>query len=492
MQKSHVRRTVLLQSQLDKAVFLLIFSCLAISPAFAACHAVTPSGSGSKTGADWNNAYAGLPATLIRGDVYYLADGNYPPYTFNTAVSGTTTVEIRKAQSYDNCTSTGWNASTMGSSQATFSGSPAFTISSSYLILNGNGQQTTAGCGGAPGSSVSAAPPTPADCGIKMADTVSTGIQVTGAFTNLTTEYVELLGNGNDSSSVALAEVINLGPVTSNTTWTHIYGHNAGCVYMQYMGNYRTVSDSYFWGTETGGQGGCHGQYSYDYNATNLTEFNNVYRDIAGTANWTFGYAGAGSGVVDTVKIYDNVFWQSPTVSWIAWYSDGIISCIANSGGWTQQCSNITLVQNSMVGLVGSSTNGDPSNTGINNDCTDGCGSGSSYTVENNIWYESDAPAFTTAAPATWTQRYNSCLNSGTCPSGTDNVTNTSSPNPFTNWTAGIFTLASDNASWNNRLSLGSPCTVDAAGNTFTTDRGAYQYISGAPQPPTSIAAIAH
>src|ERR1035437_7513401 len=92
---------------LRTAIFIaFIFST---SSVFAACHTVTPTGSGSKTGADWNNAYARLPATLTRGEIYYLADGTYPPYTFNTAVSGTTTVEIRKAQSYDNCTATGWN-----------------------------------------------------------------------------------------------------------------------------------------------------------------------------------------------------------------------------------------------------------------------------------------------------------------------------------------------------------------------------------------------
>ena len=39
-------------------VLFFVLFCLGGSSAFAACHAVTPSGSGSKTGSDWNDAYA--------------------------------------------------------------------------------------------------------------------------------------------------------------------------------------------------------------------------------------------------------------------------------------------------------------------------------------------------------------------------------------------------------------------------------------------------
>jgi hypothetical protein len=40
---------------------------------------------------DWTNAYPSLPATLTRGDTYYIATGNYGGYGFNTAQSGTHT-----------------------------------------------------------------------------------------------------------------------------------------------------------------------------------------------------------------------------------------------------------------------------------------------------------------------------------------------------------------------------------------------------------------
>src|SRR5438132_1714604 len=68
---------------------LLLTLSLALSllttAAHAACHVVTPSGAGARDGSTWGNAYAGLPATLVRGDSYYIATGNYTGgYRFNT------------------------------------------------------------------------------------------------------------------------------------------------------------------------------------------------------------------------------------------------------------------------------------------------------------------------------------------------------------------------------------------------------------------------
>src|ERR1700747_1601232 len=53
----------------------------------AACHVVTPTGSGTKSGADWSNAMADLPSTLIRGDSYYLGPGVYSEFNHNEATN---------------------------------------------------------------------------------------------------------------------------------------------------------------------------------------------------------------------------------------------------------------------------------------------------------------------------------------------------------------------------------------------------------------------
>ncbi len=414
---------------------------------------------------------------MVRGDVYYFADGSYGSYTFSQAASGTLTVEFRKAQSYDygrtsdgcsNDISAGWNASTMGAGQANFTAS--FPIEATYFTLNGNGQQTTPGCGGGGSSgSVSANPPNITDCGFVIdnsSDGAGTDIYWGPDPAYTTLEYVEIREDGDNSNAQT-----NIHGYASNSTFTHLYMHNAGCVFIQSLHNNTTVSYSYFWGTETNGAGGgCHGQAEYAQGGDNNgIRHHNVYRDIIGTAIWTF--AGNNSGTASGWIYYDNVVWYSnPTASWVSGagfgpLSDGILACI-NSGTF---CDNFLFYQNTIVYVTPNSFGG-PSGFNDENGST-------GYVIENNLWYQTGDGVGLPSG----TQDHNSFLVATTsCPSGTANVCNNSSPNPFTNYPAGNFTLASDGANWNNRVSLSSPYTVDAAGNTFTTDRGAYQYGGGA------------
>jgi hypothetical protein len=457
----------------------LVFAIVGISAAkaFAVCHVVTPTGSGTKTGVDWNNALANLPTTLMRGDVYYLADGAYGRYTFQTPSSGTATVEIRKAQVYDNCTATGWNASTMGSGQAVFSnGNGTLQITSPYLIVNGNGTQAAIGCGGAPGSTVTSGPPTPLDCGIKVDNSQCLGgcyapIGLTAA--NITFNYVEIVGDSTPSANDDM-EVFNVagGP----TSWSHIYGHNAGCVYFQDGVDSWTLSNSYFWGTEVGGtlSDGCHGQFSFSSGSdSNSTVYNNVFRDITGTAVWTFANT---STTHNNWTFYNNVIWaSSPMASWSPYLSDGLIACI-NAG---TNCMNFVFVQNTIANLSSSSQNG------INNE------NAGSYTVENNLWYNNGfGTTFNAGTGGIYTQQYNSFLQAPGGPAGTQNVIVTSAiPDPFVSWASGNFNVALENSAWTNRLALGSPYTTDPAGTTRSTDRGTYQYASVVILPPTIISA---
>jgi hypothetical protein len=440
------------------------------SPVSGICHTVTPAGSGSRTGADWNNAYAGIPGSLVRGDTYYFADGSYGSYTFSQAVSGTSVITFKKAQSYDfgrtsdgcsNNISAGWNAGTMGSAQAVFSGQTFgadITTNSSYITWNGNGTQTAPGCGGAPGSTVTSNPPTPSDCGFKFdnsggADSV---VLYNQSGTNLNYSYIEIVGSGSNANDQH--EIF--GPGTGPTTYLHIYGRNAGCVYFQNGGDTRTISFSYFWGTEVNGSGGgCHGQFSFERGSTsNGTEHHNVYRDITGTAIWTFAND---STTHNNWVFYDNVIFNTvPAASWSPFLSDGVIACI-NAG---TNCTNFVFVQNTIANLPITSS------AGINNENT------GSYTVQNNLWYnDAFGIGFLPGTGGAFTQDHNSFLASTVgCPSGTANVCNNSASSPFV---GGFnFNLSADGTNVNNRVALGSPYTLDANGSTFTTDRGAYQF----------------
>src|SRR5262245_2662137 len=88
---------------------------------------VTSGGAGAKDGSDWSNACDGFTgacnaASLVRGDTYFVADGDYTndgALTFSTTASGVTRITIKKAILADHGTSTGWT-NVMGAGQAVF------------------------------------------------------------------------------------------------------------------------------------------------------------------------------------------------------------------------------------------------------------------------------------------------------------------------------------------------------------------------------------
>jgi len=111
-------------------------------PAFgwAADFCVTPSGSGSKNGTDWDNALdwsaVGISG-LTRGDTYYLADGTYTAKRIATAQSGISVITLKKATVASHVTATGW-ADSMGDGQALFSADAyALYINAGYITIDG-------------------------------------------------------------------------------------------------------------------------------------------------------------------------------------------------------------------------------------------------------------------------------------------------------------------------------------------------------------------
>ena len=88
----------------------------------------------SGNGADWASALADLPATLTRGDTYYVADGAYSGYTFDDTSSGSSYITIKKATIADHGSDIGWQDS-YGDGQAAFG---PLLINMSYIIIDGN------------------------------------------------------------------------------------------------------------------------------------------------------------------------------------------------------------------------------------------------------------------------------------------------------------------------------------------------------------------
>lgn len=118
-------------------LLILIVVCFATTIVNAASVYVLESATGTANGTDWANAYTDLPASLTRGDTYYIGDGSYASYSFDDAVGDTIT--IKKATVADHGTETGWNNS-FGDGKAVFDSTIAFTTGN--WILDGNGTHT--------------------------------------------------------------------------------------------------------------------------------------------------------------------------------------------------------------------------------------------------------------------------------------------------------------------------------------------------------------
>jgi len=111
---------------------LLILSV--VPNVFAADHYIRDGATGD--GSDWANAWDSLPANLVRGDMYYIADGTYSEYTFDDAESGSQYIYIKKATVDEHGTDTGWQNG-FGNGQAVFDNHIVFA--SSYYNFDGNG-----------------------------------------------------------------------------------------------------------------------------------------------------------------------------------------------------------------------------------------------------------------------------------------------------------------------------------------------------------------
>jgi hypothetical protein len=482
---------VSIQSQFVKSLLFLIFACLAIPQAFAACHAVSPSGSGSKTGADWNNAYAGLPSTLVRGDIYYLADGNYGhSLSLNTPASGTSSIELRKAQSYDNCTSVGWSTATMGSAQAVWSntaagGAPFVNIGSGYWIINGNGNNagtTEVGCGGVnanPPSSMTGPAPNPAACGIKFDDSTCTSTAtdgcdggsgvIHGGGAGIVFESMEWYGQGLNSNGNNNSETyfwFASGGTLTNVNLSHNYFHNAGTTYFTIVSggwNGGSVDHNYMWGVHDGSTN--HGE-ALQFQGSNGTTTRNVIHHNIFRDQQTNGDAVAVITGTQTFDFYDNAdFCSAGGNSTTCRHNDGAIGCF-NS----QTCSGVRIYNN---------TFSFPSNCGWNVS-----GGPSTMTVENNLYFNCSAVGM---VGGTSLVDYNSYLNSSQSAVGAHDVSATAVASPFVTSTS--VQLTASTANYNNRVALGAPYdTFDLYGIPFTTDRGATQLgSSAAPAPPTNL-----
>jgi hypothetical protein len=493
-----------------RKIFLSLVFILALLlpvPVFATCHAVGPSSTGGGTGADWNDMET-LPTTLARGDIYYLADGVYGNHLTISGTSGSTgSAELRKAQSYDygsTCSPSigaGWSTGTMGSAQAIWRSTGSGQIIGAIpanITFNGNGNNagtSEVGCGGvdanpAPSQSdyMSATyGQTPSACGILIDDSTCTSTAtdgcdggsgvIKGGGANIVWESVEWFGQGLNSNGNNNSETYfwfaNGGTLT-NVTLSHNYFHNASTTYFTIVTggwNGGSFDHNYVWGVYDGSVN--HGeaiQFQGSNGSSGTPDYihHNLFRDQQTNGD----VVGVSTGNQDHIYLYANAdICSSGGTSTTCRHNDGWIGCFQSGNNCV--ATNYFVFNNTLAF---------PAN------CGSVINSGSSLTYNNNLYYGCSGSS--NGGGATYTQDYNTYLNSGSGDGGAHSVAVTSgAANPFTNVNLGV-QLSAESSNYNNRLttSYGVPNEgVDLYGNAYTTDRGAAQYNGSAPGAPTQV-----
>lgn len=235
-----------------------------------------------------------------RGDTIYVADGSYTGGVFNTATSGTSVIEIKKATIADHGSGTNW-INTYGDGQAIITST--LTFSTNYWTLNGNGTHTI------PSN-------TSSDYGIKLdldLYAVGTrGIVLTGT-SNITLAYIHIY-NATQAGVCSWAHtddggyVSIYGPNCSNMKLQNCYIQNSykdGIIYQN--GSNTLVERCYLEGL---GQyldcaAGSHGQALRIWDMANVVVRWNIFDDNDGQG--IIAYA----NTMSNVRTYGNVLFNT-------------------------------------------------------------------------------------------------------------------------------------------------------------------------------------
>lgn len=391
----------------------------------AANHYVIQSDTGSKNGSDWNNAYASLPATLARGDTYYVAGGSYGSYVFANN-SGTSVITVKKATAADHGTATGWNDN-YASGQAVWTG---WDFRMSNLVIDG---QT----GGGPGSW---------DTGHGIAVRALADHLIYQGFSdpsisNVVLRHVELDGT---STTPADRDIVYLVSGATDLTMQYMYIHDVGSDTMQLRNNITRFTLEFSKIARNNQNDSFHGDvFEYDGGtASGWIHRYNWFDDCQGTYLWGTHE----TGTFANAEIYGNIISGGQM-------DNGMIAGLSGGGTITGlKFYNNTISQVSMsAGFLYLER-------------------GSNNLVYNNLWYNSPANL-------QGTHDYNWFRGSG---AQSEAHIQNGSGDPFVNIAADNYNLA---AATSAGTTLNAPYNADMTGKVRGADgvwdRGALEYGTG-------------
>lgn len=418
--------------------------------AMAANHFVRSNATGTNDGSDWNNAYKSLPATLVRGDVYYVSAGAYAGRTLNTPASGTSAITIKKATTTDHGVDAGWNDA-YGSGQATFSS--GFVFSSPYWVIDG---QTG---GGAANAWID-------NFGFKITEASDNNavLYVASAASDVTVRHVDLQGKGSVSTAGGSYSNDGLG-LYGAANMTLSYFHMQGIGRCPFFLSPRNTLIEHGWIQSFYGSSTVHSEvasiWGFAGAVGDITFRNNLFTDIQSTGGLMWDNS---SNTAAQMFVYGNVFYKPATARW--GQANGVI------GGWTggggEQYRNVSVYNNTFINVDQESLSTFP-NIYSNN------------VAFNNLFYNSASPSFVKYAQ----HDDNHFINSGGS-HGEANGTSATSGDPFVNFAGLDFRLKAGTTAG---AAVQAPISIDpfnkTRGTDGTLDRGAYEFEAN----PSAIAA---
>lgn len=411
---------------------------------------------GSNNGTDWTNAYTSLPASLVRGDVYYVADGNYPGYIFNDPVSGNLSITIKKATVADHGTDTGWNNS-YGDGACPASPCVQFTGGLTFITANWvlDGQT-----GGGPGQWTQG-------FGFQVTETADTRAMLrvdNDTADNLIIRHIRLIGKGAPGGGGSLANDCMAVFGASNVTLSYYYMSGCGrCPFFLSATNF-IAEYGYtgrFFGTDA-----AHSELASVWNFAGPRPSKIVFRHNL------FTYTESTGGLIfdaTNVEVYGNVFWQDPALPRWA-FPNGVI------GSWTvSSMTNSFVYNNSFVNLTDSAF-------GLPVFGQQGAKTGT--VAQNNLFYNVPNPG-SNSWPTFSYNHYVSSTPTGTNPS-------TASNDPFVSISGLNFGLKATTPAG---YTLQPPYNIDMSGRVRGADtiwdRGALEYVTQSgttlPNAPTNL-----
>jgi hypothetical protein len=412
------------------ALFLSLFA-LQLS---AANRYVRQGATGNGSGADWANAYTSLPATLTRGDTYYIADGSYPGYTFDD--SGSTLITIKKAIENDHGTATGWVAG-YGDGQAVFAN---IVIAASYLRFDGQS-------GGGPASW---------QTGLGLAVRNPAGHLVLfsgGPWSHIEFDHVELDGQSTGPQN---QEAVYGTSGASDVSFRYCYIHHIGEDIFQMRGNWTNLLVEY-------------SLFAYNYKSS--AYHGDVFEYGAGTAagwihryNWfdhtevTYVWGSHDNGTLSGAQIYGNVITNINA-------SNGVVSGLSGDS-YRGTVTGLRFYNNTIANAVNQS--GFANLRGVDNQ------------IANNIWYNCSSLAWSTG-----THDYNWFHSSG---AQSEAHIQNGTGNPFVDLASGDVRLAAPTSPGMTLAICTTDMTSKPRGADGVWDRGAHEYGGTTTTPPPTNA----